>query len=219
MVKKYAYGIGGLGVDERIFQYLNLTFDIEVLKWITPLSNESFTSYVERFSKQIDSTKQVVLIGISFGGMLAIELSKILTNVQVVLISSTPTNRAIPFVLRLLGQSGIIQVLPNAILKHPPAFALHWIFGVKQLKHKQLLIEIIESIDPSFLTWAIRCIMKWQNSYSPLNLVYIHGKDDRLILPPRESQNTHLIDCGGHFLSITHAKEVSELLNTLVELD
>jgi pimeloyl-ACP methyl ester carboxylesterase len=219
MIKKCVYGIGGLGVDERIFQHLDVTFDIKVLKWIPPLPNESFTSYAERFSKQIDTDESIVIIGISFGGMLAIELCKVLANVRVILLSSTSTNQAIPFIFRLLGQSKLVQVLPNAILQHPPTFVLHWLFGVQRIEHKQLLIKIVESIDPSFLKWAILCIVNWQNSYSPPNTCYIHGKNDRLILPPSESQNVHLIDDGGHFLAITHSKEVSKLLNTLVELD
>ncbi len=61
------------------------------MDWIEPLKNESLKNYAQRISNKITSDNPT-LIGLSFGGILAVEISKILKLQKVILISSAKTN-------------------------------------------------------------------------------------------------------------------------------
>lgn len=115
------YGIGGLGVDERVFAELNLDFELTPLKWIEPKSKEPIQQYAARFAEQIDQRHPFAIVGISFGGLMAIELNKILNVEKIVLISSATSKSDIPRVFRFFGKSGLLSLIPNFLMK-PPFF-------------------------------------------------------------------------------------------------
>ncbi|MEJ0082498.1 MAG: hypothetical protein WDM78_16440 [Puia sp.] len=72
------YFISGLGADKRIFQNLVLpeVFKIYYIDWVTVSENESMESYCRRLSSQINTLEPFSLVGLSFGGVIAIEMSK-----------------------------------------------------------------------------------------------------------------------------------------------
>jgi pimeloyl-ACP methyl ester carboxylesterase len=69
-----AYFISGLGADKRIFSKLKLNEKINIIHidWITHNKNESLAAYAERLSNVIDITQPFALVGVSFGGMIAV---------------------------------------------------------------------------------------------------------------------------------------------------
>ncbi|HEY0434517.1 MAG TPA: hypothetical protein VGC95_11625, partial [Chitinophagaceae bacterium] len=75
-----AYFISGLGADRRAFYRIQMPSSIQIvhLDWIDPLPKESLNDYALRFSKLIDRHEEFILVGLSFGGMLAVELGKFL---------------------------------------------------------------------------------------------------------------------------------------------
>ena len=73
---KKIYLISGLGADERAFQHLDLrAYDVIYIAWIEALKKETLAHYAGRLLAQV-STKKPILIGLSFGGMIAIEMAK-----------------------------------------------------------------------------------------------------------------------------------------------
>ena len=208
------YGIGGLGVDERVFSELKLNFELTPLKWIDSKPDESLSDYASRFAEQIDSSVPFVIIGVSFGGMLAIELYKILSPEKIILISSTTSKTNIPKVFRFLGQAGFFQLLPDFLLK-PPPFLANFLFSVSEPQYKEKLKQIIKDTDVDFLHWALSEISKWDNTERFENLVSIHGSSDRLFKHPK-NQDIFTISEAGHFMVMNRAKEVSEVLNRVI---
>ncbi len=80
----------GLGSDETLFKYQKGVFDsLIVPKWIPPEKEESLTSYALRLSKTLDLKAVACVGGISFGGMIALELSAI-TSIEPVLLLRAP---------------------------------------------------------------------------------------------------------------------------------
>ncbi len=66
------YYISGLGADERVFDFLTIkNINKTYIKWIEPLKNESLNSYSKRLIEQIDLSKEAILIGVPFGGIVA----------------------------------------------------------------------------------------------------------------------------------------------------
>ncbi len=71
------YLIGGLGADERVFKYLSLEFKTEIIQWIEPMPKEKISAYALRVSQQINQNEEFGILGVSIGGIVAIEISNI----------------------------------------------------------------------------------------------------------------------------------------------
>ncbi len=205
------YGIGGLGVDERVFSELTLNFEITSLNWIEPEPKETIQKYALRFAEQIDSKDPFAIIGISFGGMIAIELNKILKPEKIVLISSAASKSDIPLIFRIFGRTRMLSLTPNCLMK-PPSFLANYFFGVSEPQFKKVLKQILVDTDINFLRWAMNQIIKWDNSERPTNMLRIHGSSDRL-LNFNNSEKVTVIPNAGHFMIMNRADEVSQHLN------
>jgi hypothetical protein len=93
---KHIYLISGLGADERVFKHLDLSgYKATYIQWLKPEKHESITSYAERLCGQITTTKPI-LIGLSFGGIMAVEIAKCIDTEKIILISSIKTRKEIP---------------------------------------------------------------------------------------------------------------------------
>ena len=90
---KELYIFSGLGADERVFQRLDFSdFSTTFVKWIIPQDNETIEHYTTRLLDQITTTKPI-LIGLSFGGIIAVEVAKQIDTEQVILIAKLGQNK------------------------------------------------------------------------------------------------------------------------------
>lgn len=209
MPTKEIYLLSGLGADQRVFDFLELSnFKQIYIEWIEPLPKESIENYAQRLSAQI-KTINPVLIGVSFGGMMAVEIGKLIPTEKIILISSAKTRADIPSYYKIIGFLRVHWLVPVAILKNVNALT-YWFFGVSDTKEKKLLREIIKETNGKFLVWAIDQIPNWKNRDSVPNTISIHGTNDKL-LPIRSSE--YKVQDGGHLMIITKAEEVSKKVN------
>lgn len=101
-VNKKIYILSGLGADERVFKKLDLVpLEPVYLKWIPPHKNESVESYASRLLSQI-TEKNPVLIGLSFGGMMAIEIAKQIETKKLFFFHQRKQNMKFPGIIDLL---------------------------------------------------------------------------------------------------------------------
>jgi pimeloyl-ACP methyl ester carboxylesterase len=206
------YLLSGLGADRRVFNYLDLHgFTLIHIDWIKPLDDEPIESYARRLLVQIKSD-QPTLIGVSFGGMIAIEIAKLISAKKVILISSAKTKSDIPFRYRLAGSFWANKLIP-APLYRQANFVVYWLFGVKKKQEKQLLKDIMNDADNDFVDWATNKIVNWNNEQQLSNVVTIHGTAD-LVLPCNKAD--HTVNDGGHLMIVTKAGEVSRILRKIL---
>ncbi|TAE48933.1 MAG: alpha/beta hydrolase, partial [Bacteroidetes bacterium] len=86
----------GLGADERVFQRLDFSgFRTTYIKWIAPGHRETIEDYAKRLLGQIRAAKPI-FIGLSFGGMMAMEVAKHMETEKVIVISSAKIYTEIP---------------------------------------------------------------------------------------------------------------------------
>jgi pimeloyl-ACP methyl ester carboxylesterase len=138
------YFISGLGADERVFQFLNLDeVDHTFIKWNEPERKESLTTYCKKLIKQIDTTKEIILIGVSFGGIIAQEISKIISCRKVIIISSVKTKNEFSWPLRLARKLQIHLIVPLWLLTLSNRLTSDYYFGVKSKEESKLLHQII----------------------------------------------------------------------------
>lgn len=205
------YAIGGLGADSRVFKYLKPDHELVPINWIKPQPKESLSHYSERLSKVIDADEEFAILGVSFGGLVAIEISKLLKPEFTILISSVETRSEIRLIYRWVGKIGILNWLPTFFFNPPRHFA-HYLFGAK---NTSLLDEILDDTDPKFTKWALNEFVKWDQRSKTGNVIRIHGTKDRLI-PWRGKEAAGLVNGGGHFMIVDKSDEISQLINELI---
>jgi len=206
------YIFSGLGVDKRVFDNIDFSgLNIAFVDWIDPLKKETFESYAYRISKDFENNS--ILIGLSFGGMLAVEVSKIIPVKKVILIASAKNKSELPKWFLLAGKLKLNQIVPSSLLK-TTNFITNWLFGAATSAEKLLLKNIIKDTDPRFLKWAINQIVNWKNLSVPQNCIHIHGTNDR-ILPAKYLKVDYKIKNGGHFMTVNKAKEIEVIIKKL----
>ncbi len=209
-MKKELYIFSGLGADEKVFQRLDFSgFKTTFIKWIVPQDKETIENYATRLLDQIKTTKPT-LIGLSFGGIMAVEVAKQIDTEKVILIASVKTKKEIPFYYRFAGQLGLHKLLPTRLLKKSN-FITNWFFGTSSTFDKQLLKQILIDTDPIFLKWAIDKVTKWKNQTQTRNLFHIHGTNDK-ILPLSFVKCNLIIKNGGHLMTLNKADELNQIL-------
>lgn len=208
------YIFSGLGADERVFQKLDFTgYSPTFIKWIPPQDQETIENYATRLLEQIP-TKHPALIGLSFGGIIAIEVAKQIETKKVILIASAKTRSEIPFYYRLAGKLGLHKLLPAKLLKQSNVLS-NWLFGTSSSFDKDLLKVILKDTDPAFLKWAIDKVVTWKNETQIKNIKHIHGTADR-ILPYRFIKSDYQVNGGGHFMTLNKAEELTQLIKELI---
>jgi hypothetical protein len=213
LTMKEIYLLSGLGADKRVFDFVDFSaFKINYVEWIEPLHNETIESYAKRLLTQIHTHKPA-LIGISFVGIVAIEIAKLIEADRVILISSVKTKADIPIFLRIAGRLRLHKLIPIRLLKSVNRFTF-WFFGTKTESENELLRAIVKETDNKFLRWAIDKIVNWKNTSLLTNLVHIHGTDDKM-LPLRTTD--FKISGGGHLMVINQGEELSRLLKDLLQ--
>lgn len=215
-MKRKIYFISGLGADHRVFQKINLQdFESIAVHWEIPVPGETLKSYAAKLSKQIPE-KNPIIVGLSFGGIMAIEIAKQMKTEKIILISSIKTKNELPAYFKFLGQIKIPYLVPNYFFKHTNTF-IYWMFGVQSDFEKKILDAIFAENSTHFLKWALNQIAHWDNQWIPHNLIHIHGDQDK-IFPIKNITCNNVVKNGGHFMVLNHAVEISEMiLHTLQE--
>lgn len=205
------YFIPGLGADQRVFRHIRLPdgFEMEPVQWLPPQEHESLVSYAERLATAMDTSKPFAVVGLSFGGMLAAEISHLLHPKVTILIASIPSAKQLPGYYRILAPFRLEKVIPVKWLTN--ASIIKRLFTTETAADKQLLRQIITDTDPYFIRWALGAIQTWTTTDPPAQYVHIHGSADRL-LPIRYVQPTHILPRAGHLLVLNRAPAVNRLL-------
>lgn len=211
------YLISGLGADERAFEKLQLPthYHVRHINWISPLSNEKIQAYAKRLLQQIDTSKPFSLIGLSFGGMMAIEIAKIIQPSKTIILSSCSMAKQLPWHYKALGFIKVYNYLPIKLMKKKNKIT-YWFFGTKNEHEQKILGETIAETDSNYLKWALKMISTWRNKTIIPNLVHIHGDADRLF-PIYFIEPTITIADGTHMMVRDKADEISMHIQSLLK--
>ena len=207
----------GLGADHRVFHKMNFhEFEPVYIHWLEPFKNETIQNYALRISQQITEPNPIVL-GISFGGMMAIEVSKFLPFQKLILIASAKTKQEIPLLYRILGKLKVPLFFPMKWLKKSNRLS-YFVFSVSDQDDRKILDDIYHDTSPTYLRWALNAVCTWQNEEirwnctpASKNLMHIHGTNDR-ILYYSNIKNAVPIPNGGHLLPLTETQKLEELI-------
>ena len=207
------YFLSGLGADKRAFSKLRLDdrFSVKYIDWITPLRDETLHHYAERLAVQIDTTQPFQLVGLSFGGIMASELSEIVNPQQIIIISSTSVGIPISSFYQALLKVLLVNPFAAPFLKSANTITYKY-FGADTPELKDLLKSILHDTDSRLLKWALIKMSSWQRKKKADNLFHIHGTADKLI-PIKLVQPDLFIQDGSHLMVFKQHEIISSVLN------
>jgi pimeloyl-ACP methyl ester carboxylesterase len=208
------YCISGLGTDEKIFCNLRINnFKLVHIPWISPSKDDTIQSYAMRLAESIKEDN-AILLGVSFGGMLGIEIARCRSLQKLILVSSIKSSREMPRWMKVAGKLRLNQILPTR------SFTF-----IERIDNKRLGITTPEEIelarsyrqtaDKWYLEWGIHEILNWKNNWIPDNIIHIHGEHDK-IFPIGKIKATHIVKGATHMMIYNRAEDVSNYLNEIL---
>jgi pimeloyl-ACP methyl ester carboxylesterase len=206
-----AYFISGLGADKKAFQKIKLpsNYDPVYLDWIPPQKDESLTQYARRFSLMIKNDDAFVLIGLSFGGMLATEIARLRNPMKTIIISSIASSNELPWYFKRAGTIGLHKYVPIKLLG--AATVLKNMMGAASKEDKAIIYNYAKSADRDLIRWSLNAIISWQQPERLPGIIHLHGSNDHM-LPLRFTRPDYIIKNGGHLMVFNKAEEVNKIL-------
>ncbi|MEO5946160.1 MAG: alpha/beta hydrolase [Chitinophagaceae bacterium] len=212
---KKVYFISGLGADKRAFSFLDLSFcEPLFVDWIKPEKRESLQQYALRLRQTIPD-KDPMVVGMSFGGMLASEMARAECGVKAIIISSNKNSKEFPSFLRIGKYLPLYNWVPFSLLKRSQNVYSR-IFGAKGSEQKKVLRQIVADTDPQFVRWGIHSILHWKSEDKKANIIHIHGTAD-ILLPFRLVKADYVIQSGKHVMTLDQHEEISPILKELIQ--
>lgn len=207
------YCFSGLGANEKLFDHLNVDgYRLHHIQWLPPLRAETLPQYAARLSLQIKDPNPV-LLGVSFGGMLAQEAAHLVKARQTIIISSIQSASEFPAYYHWANGLKMTYWMPAQVFTIPGPIA-YFLFGAETAEDKKLLRYFMCTAHAAFIKWALWAIINWKKAGVAKNLVHIHGTKDRIIPFPA---NVHYsITGGGHLMVYNRAAYINALLNKIL---
>jgi pimeloyl-ACP methyl ester carboxylesterase len=210
------YFIPGIGADYRLFTHVRLPegFTPSYIHWIDPLEKETLPDYAFRLTEQIDSTEPFILVGLSLGGMMAVEIAKRIQPTCTIIISSIPINNHLPKYFKFAGRLGMGKFVPASFLK--VASSIKHGLTMRSASNRKLMFDIIKAGDDRFIRWAVNAVLEWENSEVPQPFFHIHGTRDE-IFPISLTTPTHIVEKGGHMFVVSDPAPLNNILKEILQ--
>ena len=213
------YFISGLGADARIFQRLELPSNVRVhhISWPPLSKKETLETYCEKIRSQINSDHEFGIVGLSFGGIIATELTKKINPKLTIILSSISNKHELPLIYQICAKLRLNKVIPTYFMNKAYPFT-SWAFGIEKNSDKALLKSIIHFTPGPFIKWALNEIINWQNDLRPEGIFHIHGDSDRLF-PSGLVKPDIKVEGAGHLMVFTHPKIISQLIRQKLPIE
>lgn len=213
MDKTHVYFVPGLAANKKIFKFISLPeelFELHFLDWIIPKSTkEPIEDYAERMCAEI-SHKNPILVGCSYGGVVAQEMSKLITTKKTIIISSIKTKYELPSRLILAQKTKAYKLFPTKAVENLEDYDI--LFFTDFLKKRSELYKTYLSVrNATYLQWAIHNMLNWHQEVALENIIHIHGNKDE-IFPIKNIKNAIEINNGTHIMILDKAKTISKIL-------
>jgi len=206
----------GLGASEKLFGQFDFgdkkTF---VVKFLVPKNKETIQQYCQRLAASIPKDEDLIFIGVSFGGILALEVSKIIPAKKIILISTIKAEHEKPRYFSWVRIFPVYWIIPPSIMKKI-AIALGGYFTPKSKEEQKLFLLLVKEADSSVIRWGIHQTLHWKQNEIPGNIFHIHGAKDRLF-PAKKIKADVMIEEGSHFMIIQRSVEINALINQLLK--
>ena len=212
----HIYLMPGMAANPSIFEHVKLSkeqFEVHNLVWVIPNHKETLTEYAKRMSDKIEHDN-VVLLGVSFGGVLVQEMSKFLNLRKLIIVSSVKSKHELPNRMKLAKITKAYKLLPTQFVSNFESFA-KYTFGETIKKRVNLYKKYLSVNDKRYLDWAIHNMICWEQEEVIPNIIHIHGDKDP-VFPIKNIFDSIIVEGGTHIMIINKYKWFNENLPKLI---
>jgi len=212
----HIYFVPGLAASKEIFRNISMDsnhYRVHIIDWLIPKKKESLEDYAKRMAAHVDQGP-AVLVGVSFGGVVAQEMSRYLTLKKLLIISSVKTRHELPRRMRLAKKTKAYKLLPTGwalSIKDLTKLAI----GPKSKRRLKLYQEYLWVRDKVYLDWAIENMICWQREEALADVIHIHGDLDP-VFPIRYIRDPRVVKDGTHIMILNKGSKISKLLDNIL---
>lgn len=218
MTDKKIYLIPGLGADGRMYiPQLKVLKNAVILEHMKPERGETLKHYAQRLCDKVNTSEPFILIGTSLGGILAMEMSRIIHPDKVILISSVKHRGELPGWMRAMKHLRLHRLLTGERFVSFSNANIQRLITKRDTEVARLLVDMHASADPDFVYWAINEVVNWggKDDYRK-DVIHIHGTKDQLF-PHRHIKNAIHVKGGSHVMGMTQSHDVNQALLRALE--
>lgn len=210
------YFISGMCYNCSVFDDIELPkgYKRKYIEWLIPHADEALETYAQRMSKVINVRKKFILVGYSLGGIVAEEIAYQLQPKKIILISTMKDEREIPSLFHMAAKVNFANTIPMRMYRQTDFMIKLFNRYVYNLP-TSALEGYMTVTDPIYIKWALHQITHWRPKRELSSLYHIHGTKDQ-IFPYEQIIDPISIKGGDHLMVIKRAKEISEILKTIM---
>lgn len=203
----------GMAAGPEIFERLEFSeqrYELHYLTWKNPLSiRESMSNYAMRMLEDVKH-ENPVLVGVSFGGIVAQEMSKFINTQKLIIISSVKCTDELPKRFKFAKQSKIYKLFPTKLVSNFEVYSKFFV-GKTLEKKAKIYKKYLSVRDDVYLKWSIHNVLNWQQEQAIDQILHIHGTKDQ-VFPSKHIKNAIMLENGTHEIILTKAKEISKII-------
>ena len=211
------YFVPGLAAGKEIFRNILLpeaTYKVTILEWLIPLKNEDLSVYSKRMASLV-TDPNAVLVGVSFGGVVAQEMSTFLDLRKLIILSSIKTRNELPLRLKVAAKTLAYKLVPTRLVISASDLT-KFAIGPKTEKRLKLYQEYLHVRDKAYLDWAIKQMVTWKRQEEIKGVVHIHGDSDP-IFPIKNIKTCLQIKEGTHIMILNKGRVITEKLIEIIK--
>lgn len=215
----------GLGGSHLLFDHQATTIkDIECRELEAAREGETLSHYAQRIAKTFDQSAPFAIGGMSFGGMLSLELARFLPTKAVFLIASTRTDRGIRKSFQALEYAS--RIVPDSVLRWSIQNIAKNFFERREMlarEDRDRLITMANEFDVELFRPLCEMAAHWQFDSRELSQIkcpifQIHGDRDPVIpFVDQDQKNCEVVRGGTHLITYTHRDHVNEWIQRNLE--
>ena len=206
-----------MAAASSIFEHVVLAedkYEVHLLEWEIPEVEETLEEYAQRMMKHIHH-EHIVLIGVSFGGIIVQEMAKFLDLKRLIIISSVKCKDELPPRMKFAARTGLFKILPTGLLGYVDHFEKYAV-GDFLKKRARLYKQYISISDKQYIDWAIKQMLTWDCEKPAEKVIHIQGDCDE-VFPLKNIKNAIVVKGGTHIMIVNRFKWFNEHLPALID--
>jgi pimeloyl-ACP methyl ester carboxylesterase len=206
----------GMGGDRRMLGPIRAPgFDLITPDHLEPEAGEDLAAFAARTAERHSLGADDVVGGVSFGGMLASQISAQRRIAGAVLLASCHQPRRLPAGYRAVERFS--RAIPDALLgvrSWPPFVRAR--FAPIDPRNAEIMIEMAREYSPAMLRRFGRMIVAWPGVEKfSCPMLAVHGANDR-ILPAACIDADLVLPEAGHAFTLTHPEPINEAIQSFM---
>ena len=216
--KTTIYCFPGQGSDARLFDSIQVdttSFQLEFIEYGTPDKKMNMNEFAYSLINKIDTLNPYILLGVSLGGMICVELNESLNPQKTIIISSAKNRNEFPFRYRFQKTIPLYKLFPKRFLL-TGAKIMQPIVESDRNKNKETFKSMLNEKSPVYMKRTINMLIRWERKDNTKKVYHIHGDKDNTLPFKKIQSPDFIVKNGSHMMTLTRGQEINNILNLIL---